>query len=580
MDPCNPLREAEKGLLKLIVLQPPLVPENAMQQATIKLKLNMPHLARWRKAGEEIEARMLNLDNCEPEQAWPRALSVWVNGSNAFNIEPPKEGHKRRDVPQRISASLKSGINELKVFIKDGFTIQRYALALVRVKPQTQRQLFQSVKFVSEEEGKSLVTNLLFNSTLESTGEEVHAEGSDRCRLVCPVTLQRLETPVRGQKCRHLQCFDLKAYLISNMRMAAFNKRWFCPVCAIVLRPPADLLIDMHMLQILAKTEADDEEIGFDQMGEWQVTAKAAAPLSPDSDEAAVQEAEERAASEKAAEEKAEQDKAAAEAAEDELAEKESLDGDDDEERLDGACASPGPCASPDDCLDIEGSPDTVQVPPSTPAALASPDKEDAGADGSSQVADAEAATPAATSASPENGQAAKEPSAGTQQSVAEASPSSTDEAPASETGKAAGADSGVSAKAKALLLSAEKVEELKKKLQAVQVGLKKRAETVGKRGGKAVPQWKLEMEAKDEVEPEPDEEEQQIAATTDPYFWHSDDEGEMPEEEWADQQAAAAGAAEDDRTAGRRRERREGRRRRRSENDSRSQDRRKRRKR
>merc|ERR1719203_706792 len=141
------------------------------------------------------------------------------------------------------------------------------------------------VKVPSEEESQERCAQVLWNSTMESTGEEVNAEGSDRCRLVCPITLARLETPARGHRCRHLQCFELKAYLTANSRMAAFNRRWRCPVCDIALKPPEDLFVDTHILRILSKSEPDDEEIALDNIGDWSVTAKAAPPGSPSSDE-------------------------------------------------------------------------------------------------------------------------------------------------------------------------------------------------------------------------------------------------------------------------------------------------------
>eukprot|EP00438_Fugacium_kawagutii_P022449 Skav227536 [mRNA] locus=scaffold3314:170242:181665:+ [translate_table: standard] len=151
MDPFNAMRENEKGLLKLMLLQPPVVPEDTCGEATIRIKLNMPNLA--------------------------------------------------------ISACLKSDIvNHLKISMRDGFTLQR-------------------------QEGRKLVREVLWNSKLLSLSEEVETDGSDRCRLTCrPLTHQRIHTPVRGDKCAHLQCFDLKAlteaYLEINRGIAAFNKRW------------------------------------------------------------------------------------------------------------------------------------------------------------------------------------------------------------------------------------------------------------------------------------------------------------------------------------------------------------------
>ncbi|CAE7379564.1 PIAL2 [Symbiodinium natans] len=283
MDPLSPMKENEKGLLKLILLQPPVLPEETMGEATVRVRLNIPNLQRWRKQGEEIDVRMLNLDTCDTLQCWPHSLTMWANGVQAFQVEAPKEGHKRRDAPRRISACLKSDQNDLKISMRDGLTLQRFCIAIVRVKPIHVVEMRKSIRPVSEDGGKKMVQELLWNSALLASSDEVTAEGSNKCRLTCPLTHERIHTPVRGERCAHLQCFDLKAYIEINKGMAAFNKRWTCPVCSIMCKP-SDMFLDMYMLTILEKTEDDDDEICFTQDGEWTVTGKIPPPPSPDSD--------------------------------------------------------------------------------------------------------------------------------------------------------------------------------------------------------------------------------------------------------------------------------------------------------
>lgn len=283
MDPFNGVLEGRKGLLKVVMMDKYMV-KDSWQDASFKLKFNLPNLQAWRKAGHNVELRMCSLETVDPKHRWPNSLVCKVNGRNAFEIKPPAAGHKRRDVPVRISPELRSGANTLEVKMQDIYA-KRFVLALVRTSPVLPKQMLKEVKVLSEEQSKNKVTELIFTSKLESTGEEVYAEGSDRCRLICPITLSRLETPVRGHRCRHLQCFDLKAYLISNLRMAAFNQRWRCPVCDITLKPPKDLFVDVFLLRVLAKTEAQDEEVAFDDLGDWRVTARADEALPPSSDE-------------------------------------------------------------------------------------------------------------------------------------------------------------------------------------------------------------------------------------------------------------------------------------------------------
>eukprot|EP00418_Pyrodinium_bahamense_P050148 CAMPEP_0179180460 /NCGR_PEP_ID=MMETSP0796-20121207/89340_1 /TAXON_ID=73915 /ORGANISM="Pyrodinium bahamense, Strain pbaha01" /LENGTH=740 /DNA_ID=CAMNT_0020884169 /DNA_START=20 /DNA_END=2238 /DNA_ORIENTATION=- len=280
MDPFNLVLEGRHGMLRLLLVQPPAVPKSARQEATLKFHLNLPRLQKWRKLGHNIEARMCLLTNYQAQQTWPTSLEFQVNKRKVFEVLPPKSGHVRRDIPHNISAELHSSMNTVVVKIKDDY-VQRFALAIVRTAPRLPRQLCKHVPLMGKEECRQRVVELLFSSVLEGSSEEVQCDGYDRSRLICPITLARIETPARGYKCRHLQCFDLVAYLVSNLRMAAFNRRWHCPVCDLVLKAPKDLFIDTYVVQILASAEADAEEVMFDQSGTWKVSARATSPDPP-----------------------------------------------------------------------------------------------------------------------------------------------------------------------------------------------------------------------------------------------------------------------------------------------------------
>jgi len=284
MDPLNVVLKGSKGMLNLKLVQRPLIPEDAKLEATFRFKMDMSHIKEWRKSGQNVEARMCRLDSYDAYQSWPNSLSFKVNGRQAFSIKEPKPGHKRRDLPHRISANLKPGVNTFEVEVKDQ-NVQRYALALVRTSPLVPREMCKHVPCLGVEDCKQRVKDLLFSSMLEGCVEEFQAAASDRSRLLCPITMSRIRTPARGKKCRHLQCFDLEAYLVSNQRMSVMNKRWLCPVCNLNVKPPGDLFIDTFIVQILAETGECDEEVAFDSTASWTVTAVAASPVSDSEDE-------------------------------------------------------------------------------------------------------------------------------------------------------------------------------------------------------------------------------------------------------------------------------------------------------
>lgn len=64
-----------------------------------------------------------------------------------------------------------------------------------------------------------------------------------------PLTLQLMFMPTRGEKCKHLSCFDLMNFLKFNF-VGKTDLRWKCPIC----RKPTfinDLVVDLYLHKIL-----------------------------------------------------------------------------------------------------------------------------------------------------------------------------------------------------------------------------------------------------------------------------------------------------------------------------------------
>ncbi|KAJ3440484.1 tonalli isoform b [Anaeramoeba flamelloides] len=87
----------------------------------------------------------------------------------------------------------------------------------------------------------------------------------------CPLSKKRISVPARGLKCKHLQCFDLGAFI----RHAEMTKKWVCPCCSqpITLQ---DLVVDGLVEKILAKSPTPSPEKAqikkpqIYQFGEWK----------------------------------------------------------------------------------------------------------------------------------------------------------------------------------------------------------------------------------------------------------------------------------------------------------------------
>jgi hypothetical protein len=246
----------------------------------ISFSIDLPDLRTWRKDENEVFMRMVRVDADTSAQVWPRKLSFDANGHEVFRVQEPEEGHVRRDVPINIAAGLRPGMNTIKIVIEDE-NASSYAMALVRTYPRTALDIANDIQVCEEEEARERVVTLLapnWGGSDEKVGEDPAEESeaeitcviSNKLRLRCPLSFERVQIPVRGEQCVHLQCFGLGAYLESNSKMRAMNNRWTCPVCNVVLKPQ-DLRIDGFVQNVLRDTDEHIEEVAIAQDGSFRV---------------------------------------------------------------------------------------------------------------------------------------------------------------------------------------------------------------------------------------------------------------------------------------------------------------------
>ncbi|XP_024530538.1 E4 SUMO-protein ligase PIAL2 isoform X1 [Selaginella moellendorffii] len=91
-------------------------------------------------------------------------------------------------------------------------------------------------------------------------------EGASKVSLCCPISRQRIATPVKGLACKHLQCFDFKNYTEMNTKRPS----WRCPYCNVVVTLQ-DLRIDMKMAKILREVDGNIKDVMLTNNGSWQM---------------------------------------------------------------------------------------------------------------------------------------------------------------------------------------------------------------------------------------------------------------------------------------------------------------------
>ena len=88
----------------------------------------------------------------------------------------------------------------------------------------------------------------IFGELGDAQSSDDLSAGAARLSLLCPLSMARIVTPVRSQRCTHLEAFDLNNYL-TCARVARFPK-FLCPRCSAHARP-YELRIDPWMERLL-----------------------------------------------------------------------------------------------------------------------------------------------------------------------------------------------------------------------------------------------------------------------------------------------------------------------------------------
>merc|ERR1712232_750248 len=163
--------------------------------------------------------------------AWPPALSIVVNGDGVPGVYHPQLGHVRREQVFNLTKNMKPRHNNSNAGnIKQTLGLldiewtskgtlkpdsRTFLVAAVLTKPVTDKELLQSLHTPRNESvqllaaGEERVRSICMQQ--QHDGDElavVEGETGLVVRLACPLSGCRIQMPVIGRWCKHLQCFD------------------------------------------------------------------------------------------------------------------------------------------------------------------------------------------------------------------------------------------------------------------------------------------------------------------------------------------------------------------------------------
>ncbi|KAJ1704437.1 hypothetical protein LUZ63_004216 [Rhynchospora breviuscula] len=200
-------------------------------------------------ANEKIRLYVIQRGNLETSSciAQPPTVSFLVNGKGVERRNNT-EMETGPQVPTDITKMLKYGTNIIQAA---GYFSGNYILAIA----------FTSMVNMAS-------PPVLENYTEPSAGIESDSEiieGPSTVSLNCPISFNRIKTPVKGCQCRHPQCFDYDNYMEMNLRKPI----WRCPhcnrpVCALNIR------LDQKMVKILEAVDTNASHITILSDGSWK----------------------------------------------------------------------------------------------------------------------------------------------------------------------------------------------------------------------------------------------------------------------------------------------------------------------
>lgn len=230
----------------------------------------------------ELQLKCFHHEDRQMNTNWPASVQV---SANSTPLEIDRGDNKNTHRPLYLKQVCQPGRNTIQITVSTCCCSHLFVLQLVH-RPSVNHVLHTLLKrnLLSAEQAVAKIKRNFAvghttnpNQPLGGNGpgtdkDSLETATSTKVSLKCTVTLKRIALPARGHDCKHIQCFDLEAYLALNCERG----NWRCPVC----NKPAlteGLEIDQYMWAILNTLNSsntpngmDTEEVVIDSQANWR----------------------------------------------------------------------------------------------------------------------------------------------------------------------------------------------------------------------------------------------------------------------------------------------------------------------
>ena len=254
MDPSFPLYEFLSKPLKV-----PLTDTSAVN---ITLGAAALGYLRAEEGNCIIQLRSLKLDSKGYSHAWPSEAVATLNETRILDLQysSTHSFRKRKDEFLELPLDLTRENHRISLWKRRDDNDYVYTVVLTR-----KRDI--NALLLECEKASSLCSKACkaYIASLFRSIPDLHLQ---RLSLRCPLTHLLIDIPVRGWRCKHIQCFDLRTYLLIMGETKV--RRWQCPICR---EACCVLTVDRYMQRILAQARRNEEcdMVEFRETGEYQL---------------------------------------------------------------------------------------------------------------------------------------------------------------------------------------------------------------------------------------------------------------------------------------------------------------------
>ncbi|EMC98577.1 hypothetical protein BAUCODRAFT_145646 [Baudoinia panamericana UAMH 10762] len=203
----------------------------------------------------------------EAENQWPDALYFDFNGRM---LQTRRKLHHGRFLPIDLTPYVRPGLNELQVVVNrtsNDETEFTYAIAVEMVGVANHQTILDGLTPLSAEESLETIKRSLGGGGGANNDDDVTMVSTNMTiKLFDPISGSKIfDTPVRGERCKHRDPFDLEVFLSQcrrpptplsdpNSIPPTVVDTWRCPICRSDARPTT-LVKDEFLVQVRANLE-------------------------------------------------------------------------------------------------------------------------------------------------------------------------------------------------------------------------------------------------------------------------------------------------------------------------------------